>query len=498
MTKRDIVGMLTSMLSRNNVDLLMLSIMFLKKLSVFQENKNEMVENNLIEKSSRLIPCNHEALLRMILRLYYNVSFDSKIREAMVKQAMIPRYVELLKKPQYRGIIIRILYNISIDDRCKGMFIYTECIPLVVTLITSFPQPQLAKELAGLAINLTIHNRNVEIIAKTNGAFRSLMDRALKNEDTLMMKIVRNMSVWSLEEQQKLDDLSMYRYKELWGPYVPNIIRMAQGTSNPDILLECVGILSNLTPYDLSRNASFATYIKDYNLLEWLYKHMVPGFSQDDLLLEVIMLVAGLCLAADVHSLVLNSRIPQILLDTMRAKENDEEILLQTLFCFSRMMVDLELGGELLYRIGIATDVAELLGHPNQEIAKMAEAVGKMIIEHDQSQGSSEFADMIKQHRFEMHNREWIGNIVDDDYLSKSNLSDDDYGFSAEMKDFGSPKSFDSSTDGRGAWRGAIKDVSSLEADKWDGMREWGVESPSEDSEDLSYMRGEQINSMHK
>ncbi len=177
------------------------------------------------------------------------------------------------------------------------------------------------------------------------------------------------------------------------------------------------------------------------------------------------------------------------MLEILRSKSGDEEIVLQILFCFHRMMGDPELGGELIYRIGISTDVAELLGHRNPEICRIAEEVGKLIIDHDLSEGSGEFADMIKQHRFDMHNREWLTSQMDDDF-SKSGYSDDDYGYSQEMKNLESPKSYDVSPEVTGVWKRGMKmDVSSLETDRWDDSvpREWGVESPSED--DDSYLR---------
>jgi len=51
------------MLDRNNPDLLFIVLNFLKKLSIFGENKTEMKELGLISKLARFIPCNNELLL---------------------------------------------------------------------------------------------------------------------------------------------------------------------------------------------------------------------------------------------------------------------------------------------------------------------------------------------------------------------------------------------------------------------------------------------------
>lgn len=44
----------------------------------------------------------------------------------MVKAGLIPKLVELLKRPPYRARGLRLLYHMSIDDRCKAMFAYTD------------------------------------------------------------------------------------------------------------------------------------------------------------------------------------------------------------------------------------------------------------------------------------------------------------------------------------------------------------------------------------
>ena len=59
MKNRRIIAQLISMLDRNNPDLLFIVLNFLKKLSIFGENKIEMKECNIVEKLNRFIPCNN-------------------------------------------------------------------------------------------------------------------------------------------------------------------------------------------------------------------------------------------------------------------------------------------------------------------------------------------------------------------------------------------------------------------------------------------------------
>jgi hypothetical protein len=63
MRNRQIINLLLSMLDRNNPDLLFIVLNFLKKLSIFGDNKTEMKELGIIEKLNRFIPCNNQLLL---------------------------------------------------------------------------------------------------------------------------------------------------------------------------------------------------------------------------------------------------------------------------------------------------------------------------------------------------------------------------------------------------------------------------------------------------
>ena len=47
------------MLDRNNPDLLFIVLNFLKKLSIFGDNKTEMKDQGIVEKLNRFIPCNN-------------------------------------------------------------------------------------------------------------------------------------------------------------------------------------------------------------------------------------------------------------------------------------------------------------------------------------------------------------------------------------------------------------------------------------------------------
>lgn len=133
MRNKNIVGLLVKVLERDDEELLVLVVTFLKKLSIFLENKNDMVrdegmkvqrsvnrfilsshslssplppfvpvllllqaEVNAVERLARLLQRDNEDLLNMTLRLLFNLSFDSGLRAKMVEVGLLPKLTALL------------------------------------------------------------------------------------------------------------------------------------------------------------------------------------------------------------------------------------------------------------------------------------------------------------------------------------------------------------------------------------------------------------------
>lgn len=53
-------------------------------------------ELDTVERLARLVPCDHEDLLNLTLRLLLNLSFDSGLRAKMVEAGLLPKLTALL------------------------------------------------------------------------------------------------------------------------------------------------------------------------------------------------------------------------------------------------------------------------------------------------------------------------------------------------------------------------------------------------------------------
>lgn len=89
MRKKTILPMLVTILDRKNVELLILVISFLKKLSVYAVNKDEMGNLGVVEKLGPLLTSENQDLINAVVRLLLNLSFDAELRQKMIKVSYI-------------------------------------------------------------------------------------------------------------------------------------------------------------------------------------------------------------------------------------------------------------------------------------------------------------------------------------------------------------------------------------------------------------------------
>ena len=240
--KRKIISYLIKMLERDNISLLEIVFKFLKKLSIFAENKNEMFEEEkIVQNLQRYVPCpHHQSICEVVLKLILNLSFDPKIRAQFDSMGFIPRIVSLLKHAPFRGLTLKVLYQLSLDDKSKSTFTYTECIPMLFLMISQHPEAKIGKELAGIAINLCTNSRNAEIFSDGK-QLDILIKRGLQNQDDLIMKLIRNIS--------KACKNSLIQ--ETLQKYAPKFVSAALSVQEMDFVVEVLGILVNIESDEL-------------------------------------------------------------------------------------------------------------------------------------------------------------------------------------------------------------------------------------------------------
>lgn len=122
-----------------------------------------------------------------------------------------------------------------------------------------------------------------------------------------------------------------------------------------------------MTIYDLPSTLPWAKLLKDYNFMSYFTKLLVPGMTQDDFILEIIMLIGAMatdvnvcaflnlflnetifqCSICDVHylsqacSILATGNLISSLYSLFQDKQADAEIMLQLLNCFHKYVDEL-------------------------------------------------------------------------------------------------------------------------------------------------------------
>ncbi|KAG7276181.1 hypothetical protein CRUP_030605 [Coryphaenoides rupestris] len=333
MRNKNMVGLLVRVLDRDDPELLVLVLSFLKKLSIFLENKNDMVgpallsfllpalwacpsntpiaasdwqaEVDTVQRLARFVPCDHEDLLNLTLRLLLNLSFDSGLRTKMVEAGLLPKLTSLLGDATHRQVAMWILYHISL-----------------LHMLYDHGEENTDVELISFCINLAASKQNAQIMCEGSG-LKMLMKRALKTKDCLLMKMIRNIS--------QHDGPT----KTLFIDYVGDLAaQISVVEEEEEFVLECVGTLANLTVSELD----WELVLREYNLVPFLKDHLKPGSAEDDLILEVVILIGTVSMDDACAAMLAKSGIIPALIELLNAQQEDDEFVCQIIYVFYQMV----------------------------------------------------------------------------------------------------------------------------------------------------------------
>uniref|UniRef100_A0A673BZP9 Kinesin associated protein 3 n=1 Tax=Sphaeramia orbicularis TaxID=375764 RepID=A0A673BZP9_9TELE len=356
MRNKNIVGLLVKVLERDDDELLVLVVSFLKKLSIFLENKNDMAEMDTVERLARLVPCDHDDLMNLTLRLLLNLSFDSGLRAKMVEVGLLPKLTALMGDENHRQVAMRILYHISIDDRFKAMFVYTDCIPQLMHMLYEHGEEDIETELISICINLAANKRNAQLMCEGNG-LKMLMKRALKMKDCLLMKMIRNIS--------QHDGPT----KPIFIDYVGDLAAEIRAEEEEEWVLECLGTLANLTIPDLD----WELVLKEYNLVPYLKDRLKPGSAEDDLILEVVIMIGTVSMDDACAAMLAKSGIIPALIELLNAQQEDDEFVCQIVYVFYQMVFHQTVRSSLTLHPEAPAYLIDLMHDKNTEIRKVCD-----------------------------------------------------------------------------------------------------------------------------
>ncbi|CAG5862720.1 unnamed protein product [Menidia menidia] len=386
MRNKNIVHTLVRLVDREDQELLLVVVSFLKKLSIFLENKNDMAEAFAVEKLARLVPCGHEELLSTTLRLLLNLSFDTTLRSQMVQAGLVPRLSSLLADEAQRQLSMCILYHISMEDRFKPSFADTDCIPQLMRMLFECGEENIEVELISLSINLAANKSNAQAICEGNG-LKMLMKRALKRKDVLVMKMIRNLSQHNGPT------------KNLFLDHVGDLAAQISDGGAEEFVIECLGTLANLT----IPNLDWALVLKEYNLVPYLKDRLKPGSAEDDLILEVVIMMGTVSTDDSCAAMLAKSGIIPALIELLNARQEDDEFVCQIIYVFYQMVFHKATRDVIIKDTQAPAYLIDLMHDNNTAIRKVCDNTLDIIAEYDEQWGKK-----IQTEKFRWYNSQWL------------------------------------------------------------------------------------------
>lgn len=303
MVNKGVIALLVKSLERDSQELLLVVVAFLKKLSVYLENKDQMKELSVMEKLTPLLSLTNEHLVATTLKLMHNLVFDNQLRVILIKSGLIPKLITFLSKDRHSKTVLSVLYQISRDDKWKPLFSYSsECINLIVRKVLK-PNPNTYSETIALAINLALNQRNAQSMCD-NSHLDQLVAKALNNDDSLVLKLLRNISY----HDDPIKMLFLDHYK--------NLIRAMVTNMNQEVVVECIAILVNLNLPQIDWKSALI----EFNVFEWLTTQLKSDTTEDDLTLLIVMFVGTVVQQEECAYYLFDLQIIKTLIDLLNGK----------------------------------------------------------------------------------------------------------------------------------------------------------------------------------
>ncbi|CAI4231132.1 unnamed protein product [Auanema sp. JU1783] len=415
MIRRDLVPLLVQCLQYSTSNELLLStVQFLLKVSIFEENKVLLENNSVVDRLVSLFPIDDSELRKSAIKLLFNLSFNNKIRSKMVSGGLVTNIAPLI---QDDAKALNLLYQLSINDDAKAMITFTDAIQLLMRDLLSGAGSDVTK---AILLNACVEKRNAQLVCGSNGqGLDLLMESALDNMDLLVAKIVRSIAVHDGPTQ------------DMFVKWVPKLLRlgMVEAVKNADeraaIGLECVGIAALVRPVDWIR------ICKDLDLVAWMGDQLRSSLKErEPLQLQIVIMCGTMARQLDVARALVP--LLEVFLNLLHTMQVDDEFVVQLLYLFLQLLRHKELSDRLMGpQSTLGAYVIDLMHDKNSSIREMCSNALVIIGEHSQ-----DWARRIAAERFRWHNDQWLtmvegGHAVDmpqmeDDYAAEV-MFDDNY-----------------------------------------------------------------------
>lgn len=166
-----------------------------------------------------------------------------------------------------------------------------------------------------------------------------------------------------------------------------------------NFVIECLGILGNLSLPDLD----YSAIIQNFDLIPWIKNVLTPNTKTDDLVLDTVVFL-GTCACDESCAMVLcRSDIVLALIEILKAKQEDDEMVLQIIFAFQQILRNESTRDYMIRETQSPAYLIDLMHDTNPEIRKVCDYCLDVI-----GATNSEWASRIKLEKFRNYNSQWL------------------------------------------------------------------------------------------
>ena len=461
MKKRDVAACLMECVgTRDDVDLLVLCVTFLRKLSVRRENVEDMLgtyepatlssdakdetrdiasegdddgdaaekkaPDDVVSRVARFLADSADSgtrvpdvLVSATLRLLLNVSFHECARDAMHERALLPRLCVLAREKAHEDVALGVLYHLSVDARRRRFFAVARPVSgaaLALDALAAVSELEFVADRhpirTGLAVNLSADARCAEALAgyENGKPFLAFLAARLTRRDALGLKIARNVarhagnvadcpSVARVLRASVSDETTLRSMLDCF------LLEDPPGT---DVAIEALGLLADTHRPAADPRLDLSAACAAAGVFERVATYLAPREAEDDAALEAVLFC--LSFSANARSdaanaaLFVKTGIVPMMYELLREKKDDDAFVLAVVVVFGAFLGFPETRDVLLRDTQTVFYLVELLRDERAAIRDAADAALDVVVD----EGGEQWAVQVRRARFEAHNREWL------------------------------------------------------------------------------------------
>jgi len=400
MMKKSLVSLLRSCLQQKSKQSVYMTLCLLRKSTIFDETANELSNErcDAIPKLALLMQTSCNTTQQEIVAILFNLSFHPECIKMISKQEIHSTLVKSLENRSLAGPSMCLMYNLSSSEDNQEKFLSAGISAILLEFVKDniTREETMNKGLVGLLLNMTLHPLFCEDMIELHAIPHILS--CVKMSPTqeycqVLLKVTRNLSQWTKCIQCKIEQVlfhqdltalvgltkdpssfvqteeigvadddgvegtsnesfsSLYRERHIWDDHIDYLLQSVVQSKNEDLIVEQIGILNNLTPYDLPDGTEWIDFLHEYshdisdllqNILNPAIGHSRANSYHDDLKMEAIIWIGDICVDEKCSEWMANNDIVHAMSNLWKEcyldEDSDPEMVLQFLSAYEQLL----------------------------------------------------------------------------------------------------------------------------------------------------------------